>query len=106
MTRANGMSNLRINTVRYSEENKNIEAFKGIWGQYGDEHATFTVIKNILFINLHEGAQYDGIKLPTCYDGFLLCSDGTRIEIKDSILTCKLSNNINAQGQLVLKKWN
>lgn len=97
---------MHINIVRYDESNRNEEALKGQWGQYSDGKGVFTIIKNILFINLFPGASYNNVKLPTCYDGFLICSDGTRIEIKDSILTCKLSNNINAQGQLILKKWN
>lgn len=97
---------MHINIVRYDESNRNEEALKGQYGQTSDGKGVFTIIKNILFINLFPGASYNSIKLPTCYDGFLICSDGTRIEIKDSILTCKLSNNINAQGQLILKKWN
>lgn len=97
---------MHINIVRYDESNRNEEALKGQYGQSSDGKGVFTIIKNILFINLFPGASYNNVKLPTCYDGFLLCSDGTRIEIKDSILTCKLTNNINAQGQLVLKKWN
>lgn len=106
MASANGT--ISINSVRLSEDNKNLyEAIKGQWGQYGDKYATFTVIKNMLFINLRAGARYDGVKLPfECYDGFLICSNGTRIPIKDSILTCNLANNVNAQGQLILKKWN
>lgn len=97
---------MHINIVRYDESNQNEEALKGQYGQMSDGKGVFTIIKNILFINLFPGASYNNVKLPTCYDGFLVCSDGTRITIKDSILTCKLTNNINAQGQLVLKKWN
>ena len=97
---------MHINIVRYDESNRNQEALKGQYGQYSDGKGIFTIIKNILFINLLPGVSYNNFKLPTCYDGFLICSDGTRITIKDSILTCKLTNNINAQGQLVLKKWN
>lgn len=97
---------MHINIIRYDESNPNEEALKGQYGQTCDGKGVFTIIKNILFINLFQGASYNNVKLPSCYDGFLICSDGTRIQIKDSILTCKLSNNINAQGQLVLKKWN
>lgn len=96
---------MHINIVRYDESNQNEEALKGQYGQYSDGKGVFTIIKNILFINLFPGASYN-IKLPTCYDGFLICSDGTRIEIKDSKLTCSLDKNTTAQGQLVLKKWN
>lgn len=97
---------MHINIIRYDESNPNEEALKGQYGQYSDGKGVFTIIKNILFINLFPDASYNNVKLPSCYDGFLICSDGTRIQIKDSILTCKLSNNINAQGQLILKRWN
>lgn len=97
---------MHINIIRYDESNPNEEALKGQYGQYSDGKGVFTIIKNVIFINLLPGASYNNVKLPSCYDGFLICSDGTRIQIKDSILTCKLSNDINAQGQLILKKWN
>ena len=101
------MSNLEIKVVRLSESNQNYdEALKGQYGQYSDGKGIFTIIKNILFINLLPGASYNSVKLPTVYDGFLICSNGTRIHIKDSLLTCNLANNISAQGQLILKKWN
>ncbi len=38
--------------------------------------------------------------------GFIQCSNGSRIQIKDSTLTCKLDNNVNGFGVLVLQKWN
>ena len=100
------MNNIKLNIVRYDESNQNLEALKGQYCQASDGNGVFTIIKNILFINLFPGASYNNVKLPSVYDGFLICSNGTRIQIKDSILTCKLSNNINAQGQLILKKWN
>lgn len=97
---------LNINAVRYSEENKNIEALKGIWGQLGQKNATFTIIKNLLIINLLNGAKYDGVKLPECYDGFIQCSNGSRIQVKDSSLTCSLPSDVNGFGIFVIKKWN
>lgn len=100
------MKNLEIKIVRYSDENQNIEALKGQYGQLGDGKSVFTIIKNVLFINLLNGAKYDSVKLPTVYDGFIQCSDGSRIEIKDSVLTCSLPSDVNGFGQLVIKKWN
>ncbi len=100
------MSNLGIKSIRYSEENENVEALKGIWGQLGDKNAVFTVIKNLLIVNLMSNAKYTDLKLPSVYDGFIQCSNGTRIQVKDSTLTCNLGNDVNGFGILVLKKWN
>ena len=100
------MNKAEVKIIRYDEPNKNLEALKGQYGQFGDGKAVFTVIKNLLFVNLFGGAKYDNLKLPTVYDGFIQCSNGTRIQIKDSILTCNLSNDVNGFGVLVLEKWN
>lgn len=100
------MNKVDVKIIRYDESNQNIEALKGQYGQYSDGKGVFTIIKNLLIINLLPNAKYDSIKLPVVYDGFLQCSNGTRIQIKDSILTCSLNNNTTAQGVLVLKKWN
>ena len=100
------MNKAEIKIIRYDESNKNLEALKGQYGQLGDGKAVFTVIKNLLFVNLLGGAKYDNLKLPTVYDGFIQCSNGTIIQIKDSILTCNLANDVNGFGVLVLEKWN
>jgi len=100
------MNKAEVKIIRYDESNKNLEALKGQYGQLGDGKAVFTVIKNLLFVNLFGGAKYDNLKLPTVYDGFIQCSDGTIIQIKDSILTCNLANDVNGFGVLVLEKWN
>lgn len=100
------MTKLELKVIRYDESNENIEAIKGKYGQYSDGKAVFTLVKNILFINLLPGAKYDGLQLPECYDGFIQLSNGGRIQIKDSTLTCNLPNTVNGQGMLVLKKWN
>jgi len=100
------MNKAEVKIIRYDESNKNLEALKGQYGQLGDGKAVFTVIKNLLFVNLFGGAKYDNLKLPTVYDGFIQCSDGTTIQIKDSILTCNLTNDVNGFGVLVLEKWN
>ena len=95
-----------IKVIRYDESNQNIEALKGQWGQYGDKKGSFTVVKNLLFVNLYSGAVYQNEKLPSVYDGFLTCSDGTIIEVKNSILNAKLDKGVTAFGVLVLQKWN
>lgn len=95
-----------IKVIRYDESNQNIEALKGQYGQYGDRKGSFTVVKNLLFVNLYSGAVYQNEKLPSVYDGFLTCSDGTIIEVKNSILNAKLDKGVTAFGVLVLQKWN
>ena len=100
------MNNIDVKIVRYDESNKNIEALKGQWGQLGTKNAVFTIVKKLLIVNLMPNAKYDNIKLPTVYDGFVQLSNGQRIDIKDSTLTCSLDNSTNGFGILVLKKWN
>ena len=100
------MNNIDVKIVRYDESNKNIEALKGQWGQLGTKNAVFTIVKNLLIVNLMPNAKYDNVKLPTVYDGFVQLSNGQRIDIKDSTLTCTLDNSTNGFGILVLKKWN
>lgn len=100
------MNKVDVKIIRYDESNTNIEALKGQYGQLGDGKGTFTIIKNLLFINLLNGAKYTDAKLPTVYDGFIQCSNGTRIQIKDSLLNCNLPSNVNGFGVLVLQKWN
>ena len=100
------MSTLDMKVIRYSEENTNVEALKGQYAQYGDKNATFTIVKNLLFINLHANAKYDEVKLPTVFDGFIQLSNGQRINITDSTLKCSLDSTTTGFGVLVLKKWN
>lgn len=97
--------NTHLKIVRWDEYNQNTEALKGQWAQYSDGKGVFTIIKNILFITLLPNTKYEDLVLPQCHDGFLICSDGTIIQIKDSKLTCTLDNTTTAQGQLILKKW-
>ena len=99
------MNKIDIKVIRFDESNLNNEAIKGQYGQYSDGKGVFTIIKNILFINLLPGANYNNAKLPICHDGFIITSTGRRIQIKDSNLTCTLGNE-TAQGTLILKKWN
>lgn len=100
------MNNIDVKIIRYDESNKNIEALKGQYGQLGTKNAVFTIVKNLLIVNLMPNAKYDNVKLPTVYDGFVQLSNGQRIDIKDSTLTCSLDNSTNGFGILVLKKWN
>jgi hypothetical protein len=100
------MTNNDIKIIRYDEANQNIEAIKGQYAQFGDKKGTFTIIKNLLFINLLNGAKYDNVKLPEIYDGFIQCSNGTRVQVKESTLTCSLPSGVNGFGIFVLKKWN
>jgi len=100
------MNNIDVKIVRYDESNKNIEALKGQYGQLGQKNATFTVIKNILIVNLLPGAKYEDVKLPEVYDGFIQCSNGSRIQVKNSTLTCSLAQDVSGFGVFVLKKWN
>lgn len=95
-----------LKIIRFDDSNQNIEALKGQWAQCSDGKGIFTIIKNILFISLLPNAVYKDLVLPQCHDGFLICSNNSIIQIKDSKLTCSLDNTMTAQGQLVLKKWN
>ena len=95
-----------LKIIRFDDSNQNIEALKGQWAQCSDGKGIFTIIKNILFITLLPNTVYKDFVLPQCHDGFLICSDNSIIQIKDSKLTCSLDNTMTAQGQLVLKKWN
>lgn len=100
------MNNLDIKVIRYDSTNENVEALKGQYGQIGLKSAVFTIVKNVLIINLLNGAKLDEVKLPECYDGFVQCSNGTRVQVKDSTLTCALPSNVNGFGILTLKRWN
>ena len=100
------MNNLDIKVIRYDSTNENVEALKGQYGQIGLKSAVFTIVKNMLIINLLNGAKLDEIKLPECYDGFIQCSNGTRVQVKDSTLTCSLPSEVNGFGILTLKRWN
>jgi hypothetical protein len=100
------MNNLELKLIRYDESNENVEAIKGKYGQKGEQKAVFTVLKNLLIINLLNGAKYDSLKLPEVYDGYIQCSNGSRIQVKDSTLTCSLPSDVNGFGIFVLKAWN
>lgn len=92
-----------VKLIRYSQENRNsAEAFKGKWGFEGMETMCVTIMKNLVFVNAHKGAKVTGYKLPEVYDGFLVCSDGSMVEVNDSTINLSLAANVSAQGVLKL----
>lgn len=92
-----------VKLIRYSQENRNsAEAFKGKWGFEGMETMCVTIMKNLVFVNAHKGAKVTGYRLPEVYDGFLICSDGSTVEVNDSTINLSLPDNVSAQGVLKL----
>ena len=96
----------RPQLVRYSQENPNSEALKGKWGCVGENWGKVTIVKNVVCVIAYKGANVVEYKLPTVYDGFLICSDGTTVPVNDSTLTLSLGENVSAQGMLQLTKDN
>lgn len=96
----------RPQIVRYSQENPNSEALKGKWGSIGEDWGKVTVMKNVVMVVAYKGAHVTGYKLPTVYDGFLICSDGLTVEVNDSTLNLSLGENVSGQGILQLTKDN
>lgn len=96
-----------VKLIRYSQENRNsAEAFKGKWGFEGMETMCVTIMKNLVFVNAHKGANVTGYRLPEVYDGFLICSDGSTVEVNDSTINLSLADNVSAQGVLKLMSDN
>lgn len=92
-----------VKLIRYSQENRNAaEAFKGKWGFEGMETMCVTIMKNLVFVNAHKGAKVTGYRIPEVYDGFLICSDGSTVEVNDSTINLSLADNVSAQGVLKL----
>lgn len=46
------MNKIDIKVIRFDESNLNYEALKGQFGQYADGKGVFTILKNVLYINL------------------------------------------------------
>lgn len=92
--------------VRFSPENPNTEALKGKYGVVGEVWGKITVIKNVVFVVAYKGAKVDNFVLPEVYDGFLQCSDGSCVQINNSILTLNLAEGVTAHGILQLKTDN
>lgn len=93
---------VRLNDFTASEWE---DALSGSYGQVGTQKYALILIKNVLFVNLYDGASVD-LMLPTVHDGFIITSKGRRIEVRGSKLTCELENDENAAGQLILERWN
>lgn len=96
----------RMQIVRYSPENQNLEALKGRYGALGEDWGHTTVIKNLLFVIAFPGATVANYELPECYDGFLICSDGSTVQIENSKLNLALAPEVSAQGVLKLRRDN
>lgn len=92
--------------VRYSEQNRNVEALKGKYGYAGETWGTVTVIKNVVHVVAFRGAKVSGYALPEVYDGFMQCSDGTTVDVDDSILDLDLDGGVSAFGMFQLKAVN
>lgn len=92
--------------VRYSQENQNIEAFKGKYGYLGETWGSLTVFKNLLLIVANKGAKVTDYQLPEVYDGFLLTNEGNTINVTNSKLNLDLGASECAQGTLKLVKDN
>ena len=95
-----------IKLIRYDESNKNQEALKGQYGQEGQKDYCITVIKNMLFVVIYDGGKINDVKIPTCYKGFLMTNKGRRIQVDGSVINATMAPDENAQGILVIKKWN
>ena len=100
------MATSNIKIVRYSEENPNPEALKGKWGISGETWGCVTIVKNIVHVVLYKGATVSDYHLPTVYDGFIMCSDGSTIPVNDSTLTASLQLDVSGFGLLKLTKDN
>lgn len=95
-----------IKLIRYDESNKNQEALKGQYGQEGQKDYCITVIKNMLYVVIYDGGKMNDVKIPTCYKGFLMTNKGRRIQVDGSVINATMAPDENAQGILVIKKWN
>jgi hypothetical protein len=95
-----------IKLVRYSQENRNEEAFKGKYGVDGREWGTVTVVKNVVYIVAYKGAKVVDYVLPTVYDGFLILSTGAVVPVVDSKFTLDLDPDVSGFGILQLTKGN
>lgn len=91
--------------IRLSEENENFaEALKGFYGNVGEKTCSITIIKSLVFVNLFKGATLNNYIIPEVYDGFIICSDGSFIDVTNSKLTCSLNQNVSGFGILKMKK--
>lgn len=97
----------QVQIIRFSKENPNWEkALEGKFGKLGEEWGSVTIIKNVVMVIAYNGAKVNDYHLPEVYDGFLICSDGSRIAVTNSTFTLDLGDNVSAQGILQLTKDN
>ena len=95
-----------IKIVRYDETNQNQEALKGKWGNIGETWGCVSLLKNMVLVVLYKGASVTDYVLPTVYDGFLMCSDGSTVPVTDSKFSCSLGSDVSGFGVLKLTKDN
>lgn len=95
-----------IKIVRYDETNQNQEALKGKWGSTGETWGCVSLLKNMVLVVLYKGASVTDYVLPTVYDGFLMCSDGSTVPVNDSKFSCSLRSDVSGFGVLKLTKDN
>jgi hypothetical protein len=60
----------------------------------------------MLFVVIYDGGKMNDVKIPTCYKGFLMTNKGRRIQVDGSVINATMAPDENAQGILVIKKWN
>lgn len=97
----------QVQIVRFSKENPNWEkGLEGKYGSLGEEWGKVTIVKNVVMVIAYKGANVQNYKLPEVYDGFLICSNGSRIAVTNSTFTLDLGDNVSAQGILQLTKDN
>lgn len=93
--------------VRFSKENPNWEkALEGKYGYDGQQKFTLTVIKNVLYVVAMKGCKVSDYPLPTVYDGFMQCSDGTQVPVTGSRLSLNLGDAVSAFGVFQLTALN
>lgn len=95
-----------LKLIRYSQENPNIEALKGKYGYVGESWGSVTVFKNMVLVVANKGAKVSDYRLPEVYDGFVICSDSSIVNIENSTLNLDLEPDVCAQGTLKLVKDN
>lgn len=92
-----------LQLVRFSKENPNWQkGLEGKWGSVGETWGTVNVIRNVVHIIAYKGAKVSDYPLPTVYDGFLICSDGTTVPVTGSRLNLNLGEAVSAFGLLQL----
>lgn len=101
------MERSNIQIVRFSKENPNWEkGLEGKYGKIGETWGSVSVIRNVVYVVAYKGAKVSGYTLPTVYDGFLICSDGSTVPVENSQFTLDLGEGVSAFGVLQLTRDN